>query len=56
MAGILSSQDQTLYKLLEADFNSESVNKDVFISSASDTVTLGKVLMSGTLAGLPKRF
>ena len=41
---------------LVADFNSERVNKDIFISSVSDTVTLRRVLMSGTLAGLPRRF
>ena len=44
------------FSCLVAGFNSESENKDVFISSVSDTVTLGRVLMSGTLAGLPRRF
>ena len=57
MAGMLSGPNALeAFSCFVADFNSESENKDAFISSVSDTVTLGRLSMSGTLAGLPKRF
>ena len=57
MDGMLSGPNALeAFSCLVADFNSESENKDAFISSVSDTVTLGIVLMSGTLSGLPRRF
>ena len=57
IVGILSGPNALeAFSCLVADFNSGSVNGDVFISSGSDTGTLGRVLISGTLAGLPRRF
>ena len=57
MAGILSGPNALeALSCLVAEFNSESVKEEVFIFSVSETGTLGRVSMSGTLAGLPRRF
>ena len=57
MAGILSGPNALeALSCLVAEFNSESVKEEVFIFCVSEIGTLGRVSMSGTLAGLPRRF
>ena len=57
IAGILSVPNALVaFNCLVAAFSSGMVNWEVFISKVSDTGTLGRVTLSGTLTLLPRRF
>ena len=57
IAGILSgTNDFEAFNCLVAAFSSGMVKGEVFISKVSDTGTLGREALPGTLALLPRRF